>query len=152
MINLKPITENNVLKVCELSDTLSENHKKMVKTNALSIAQAYTDKYALPRAIYNDDELVGFIMMYYGPDDEKPDEDIAYLWRFMVATDFQGRGFGRDALKIIFDEVKQKGIDVLYASCAQGEGSPLEFYKSVGFVETGDMNDDQVVIKVNLND
>ena len=151
MIKLKPITKDNVYPICQLSKTLSDNHKRMVADNATSLAQAYVTPKAEPRAIYDEDQLIGFIMMHYGPEDGETDsKDMAYLWRFMIASKDHGKGYGKAVLNMIFDEVKARGYDELITSCGQGEGSPLMFYKSLGFVETGDIEDNEIVLKVIL--
>ncbi|MCK8058489.1 MULTISPECIES: N-acetyltransferase [unclassified Fusibacter] len=151
MIRFEKITTKNVYTVCQLSRTLSDNHKKMVADNAYSLAQAYVTPKAEPRAIYKDDQPVGFIMMHYGIEDDEPGgEDQAYLWRLMIATEHHGKGYGKAAMQIVFDEVIKHGYSELITSCGQGEGSPLEFYKTLGFEETGDIEHNELVLKVKL--
>lgn len=57
-VSLRVITEETVRAICKLSDSLSAAHKKMVASNADSIAQAYFEVHAWFRAIYADDEPV----------------------------------------------------------------------------------------------
>ena len=64
MIELKEITYNNLKAVIKLSDTLSEQDKKHVVPNVVSLAEAYLNyDIAWPRAIIVDDVVVGFVML-----------------------------------------------------------------------------------------
>ena len=149
MVELKAITKDNVWKVCLLSKTLEDKHRRMVADNSFSLAEAYVNEDAEPRAIYNDDTLIGFIMITYG-ENRDDSYDMPDLWRFMIAKEFQGKGYGKIALKIVFEEVKEKGYKVLYTSSGLGEGSPLEFYKNLGFTDTGVVEDNELSLKIDL--
>ena len=80
-VSLREITADTVVTICRLSDTLVAPQKRMVAPNALSIAQAHFSQHAWFRAIYAEDEPVGFIMLY-----DNPDEPTYFLWRLMVAA------------------------------------------------------------------
>jgi diamine N-acetyltransferase len=149
-VSLREVTQETVRAVCNLSDTLSEAQKRMVAPNAVSIAQAYFNKHAWFRAVYADETLVGFIMLYIGSDDDHPDEMEYFLWRFMIAGPFQRYGFGKKAIQIILDHVKQQGASVLGVSCGEGEGSPIGFYQKLGFTLTGEKSGDEIVLEMKL--
>lgn len=152
-VSLREVTSDTVVKVIKLSDTLSEEHKKCVAPNAVSMAQARYSEYAWERAIYADDELVGFIMFWINPEGEKDDSGnicTAYLWRFMIGGEYQGKGYGKKALEIMFDKLRTEGHKELYVSYVPSEQGPEEFYKRLGFVDTGDMDGDEVVAKIVL--
>jgi len=152
-VTLKEINSETVRKVIKLSDTLSEEHKKCVAPNVVSIAQARYDQYAWERAIYADEEIVGFIMFWINPD-AKPEENgelcTAYLWRFMIGGEYQGKGYGKKALEIMFDKLKSEGHEHLYVSYVPCEKGPKDFYKNLGFIDTGEMDGDEVVAKKKL--
>jgi len=149
IVTLREITEETVRPICALSDTLSPAHKKMVADNAISIAEAHFSPYAWFRAIYADETPVGFIMIYIGPEDEEKDKlnTVHFLWRLMVAAPYQGKGYGRRAIELLIDKVKADGATELLVSCGEGEGSPEEFYRTLGFERTGEVLDDEVVMK-----
>jgi len=51
---------------------------------------------------------------------------------------YQGRGYGRKALKLVIQYLKDtSNANTLHTSCREGKGSPRDFYKKVGFKETG---------------
>ena len=148
-VTLREITEKTVRPICALSDTLSPAHKRMVADNAVSIAEAHFSPYAWFRAIYADETPAGFIMIYIGPEDEEQGKlnTVYFLWRLMVAAPYQGKGYGRRAVELLIDKVKAEGATELLVSCGEGEGSPEEFYRSLGFERTGEVLDDEVVMK-----
>ena len=102
-VSLQPITEDTVWGVCQLSDTLTEPRKNFVATNAVSLAQAHFNKHAWFRAIYAGKAPVGFMMIV--DDDETPEY---FLWRFMIAEPYQGRGDGRQAIRRLVEYVKTR--------------------------------------------
>jgi diamine N-acetyltransferase len=144
------ITEETLLDALRLSSTLLENQNKAVASNAVSIAQAHYAKNAWFRAIYAGDEMVGFIMLDYTPIPELGEIKHASLWRFMIGGKYQNKGFGRDALLLLCDDLRERGYKRLLSSCVEGDYSPLEFYKKIGFVDTGEYDEDEKIIILDL--
>lgn len=64
IVTLRDITEETVIPICKLSDTLSAVQKTMVAPNAISIAQAHYNPHVWCRAIYADETPAGFLMLY----------------------------------------------------------------------------------------
>lgn len=142
-VTLREITEDTVVMVCRLSDTLIEPQKFMVAPNAISLAQALFSKKAWYRAVYAGKMLVGFVMLY--DDDEEPEY---FLWRFMVSRPCQGRGYGAQAIQRLVEYVKTRpNAKELGVSCGVGPSSPQEFYEKQGFVSTGEFHDGELVLK-----
>ncbi|MEI2300371.1 GNAT family N-acetyltransferase [Ensifer sp. MJa1] len=101
-VTFRRISALTVCDVCELSETLSNEQRNMVADNGTSIAEAHFSENAWFRAIYADEMLVGFIMLHEGSDwDDGIDCPGVYLWRFMIARPFQGRGFGKQAIALV---------------------------------------------------
>jgi len=42
------------------------------------------------------------------------------------------------------------GVEVLSTSAGQGDGSPITFYERCGFEHTGEMHDDEVLLRLRL--
>ena len=134
-IHFKQITAKTVRKICRLSDTLPAQQRKMVARNGDSIAQAHFSENAWFRAIYANETPIGFLMLQdYEEGNECPG---VYLWRLMIAYPYQGKGFGKKAMEILFEHLNAQGVPELYTSCSLGEGSPEFFYRKLGFVPTG---------------
>jgi len=148
-ISLKKITTKNLNQVFELSNTLSEYQQKCVAPNVYSIAQAYVNKKrAWPRAIYLGNKPIGFIMLALWDDDiPKEDNPAYYLWRFMIARDYQKKGYGSQTLDIIKEKCVKDGIKTLYTSCEMTGEQPYQFYINYGFTDTG-VNDGEQILKM----
>ena len=145
-VTLREITTDTVFGICLLSDTLTEPKKYFVAPNAISLAQAHFNKYAWFRAIYAGRAPVGFMMIVDDPD--KPEY---FLWRLMIAEPFHGRGYGRQAIQRLVEYVKTRpNAKELLVSCGQGEGSPEGFYLKQGFVPTGEMLHEEIVLRMTL--
>ena len=88
MIIFREITRENIDEVLALN--VDDNQKSYVSTNAESLAQAYVySDTAYPFAVYDDDIIVGFIMMgYYEA------KEYYTLWKLMIDKRYQNRGYG----------------------------------------------------------
>jgi diamine N-acetyltransferase len=147
-VSLREITAETVKTIIKLSDTLSPPQQNMVAANAVSIAQAHFNQFAWFRAIYADETPVGFIMIYDNP--EKPRY---FIWRLMVASPYQKMGFGRHAVEAVIEYVKSRpGAKELLVSCGEGKESPEGFYTRLGFTRTGEMWDEEIVMRLPLSD
>ena len=150
-IHFMRITAQTVGEICALSDTLTAAQRKMVADNAHSIAEAHFSEQAWMRAIYADETPIGFIMLHIGSDyNDGIDCPGVFLWRFMIARPYQGRGYGKRAMEKLFQHLESLGVPVLYTSCGLGEASPEGFYRSLGFTSTGDYYDDQPELVLKL--
>jgi len=150
-VSLEEITEETVVAIVRLS--VAESQKGFVAPNAVSLAQALFSKAAWYRAIYLGDEPVGFVMLHDASllDPPEPDPEIG-VWRFMVDERFQGRGVGREAMRQVIAHVRAKGgFKTLELSYVPGPGCPEPFYRSLGFLPTGRMEDDEIVLELPLD-
>ena len=132
MVSLKEITRDNIDEVLALK--VDEGQKSFVSTNADSLAQAYVySETAFPFAVYNDDILVGFIMMGYY-------EAKSYytLWKFMIDSRYQNKGYGRKALELGIKFLQDRfDVSEIYTGVVPGNTVAKKLYESVGFAETG---------------
>jgi diamine N-acetyltransferase len=143
-VTLREVTAETVRAVCALE--VAPAQRRYVAPNAVSIAQAHFEPKAWFRAVYADEEPVGFVMLH--EDTEKPEY---FLWRFMVAAEHQGKGYGRRALDLVVEHVRSlPGARVLGSSFVPGEQGPKAFYLRYGFVETGELDEGEHVIQLDL--
>lgn len=144
-VSLREVTAETVRDVCDLS--VAPGQEQFVAPNAVSIAEAYFCEQAWFRAVYADETPVGFVMLHDDP--RKPEY---YLWRFMIAGEHQGKGYGRRALEALISHVNDRPMaEVLLSSYVPGEGSPEGFYRGLGFEPTGEEDDGEIVIALPLN-
>jgi diamine N-acetyltransferase len=143
-VTLREVTSETVRAICRLE--VRPEQRGYVAPNAVSIAQAYFEPRAWFRAVYADETPAGFVMLHDDP--EKPEY---YLWRFMIDAEHQGRGYGRAALDLLVDYVRSRpGATELFSSYVPGDDGPGGFYLRYGFVETGEVEGDEVVIRLQL--
>ena len=150
MLELTEITYDNLNAVIKLSDTLSEQDKKHVAPNVVSLAEAYLNyDIAWPRAIVNGDVIVGFVML--GLDNyiaEEKDWPVYFLWRFMMGTEYQAKGYGKQTLDHLVQKCKEEGRKHPYVSSTRIDPMPYQMYINYGFVDTGLVDDGESVLKL----
>ena len=136
MVVLKEITRENFDEVLALS--VAEHQESYVSTVSVSLAQAYVYRdTAFPFAIYADEKPVGFIMLGYYESRKQ-----YTLWKFLIDKEHQGKGYGKEALKQgITYLTEQFGAKEIYTGVSLGNEAAKGLYKSVGFVETGLVED-----------
>jgi diamine N-acetyltransferase len=143
-VTLREITGETVRAVCRVE--VAPEQRGYVAPNAVSIAQAHFEPKAWFRAVYAGEEPVGFVMLF--EDTEKPEY---YLWRFMVAAEHQGKGYGKRALDLVVERVRGlPGATELLSSYVRGEHGPQGFYLGYGFEETGEVEEGEHVIRLAL--
>lgn len=143
-VTLREITGETVRAICGLE--VDPDQRGFVAPNAVSIAQAHFEPNAWFRAVYAGEEPVGFVMLF--EDAETPEY---YLWRFMVAGEHQGLGYGKRALDLVVEHVRGlPGATELRSSYVRGERGPQGFYLGYGFEETGEIDEGEHVIRLAL--
>jgi diamine N-acetyltransferase len=152
VITLREVTQDNIFKVIQLWNTLDDSQKKSVAPNAVSLAQAYVNQErAWPRAIYLNEEPIGFVMMALHDDDiPEADQPAYFLWRFMIAKPYQSQGYGRLVIETLKQKAIQDGMKYLYVTCTMHEVMPYKFYINCGFEDTHEMDDDEQILKMAL--
>ncbi|WP_022927963.1 GNAT family N-acetyltransferase [Patulibacter americanus] len=135
-ISLVPVDRENVRPVCDL--VLAPGQETFVAPAATTVAEAAYEPDAWLRAIALDGVPVGVVLLVR----DAPDEPY-FLVRLMVDAAYQRRGIGAQAVALTLAHLRGlSGEDRLRTSCIPGEGSPLPFYRGLGFTETGEVDDD----------
>lgn len=132
MIHLEPVTKENLEAVLALRT--KEEQAGFVSTTAESLAQAYVyHETAFPFAVYNDQTVVGFIMMgYYG------EKQYYTLWKLLIDRDCQSRGYGKAALELGIAFLKDHfPVNGIYTGVLPENNAAKRLYQSVGFEDTG---------------
>jgi len=112
--------------------------KAYVAPVVVSIAEAYVTPTAWPRLIVDGDEVVGFVMATWDPDNDTP-EFRGGIWRLNVAEEAKGRGVGRFAVEQIREEARRRGYDKITVLWDPSEDGPERFYLKLGFERTGEL-------------
>jgi len=149
-VTLREVTSQNLGAVLALE--VFDEQRNFVASNARSIAQAHFYKEAWFRAIYADDVPVGFLMLHdENLRDEVRQNDYYFLWRLMIDKRHQKLGFGRQAVRLLIEHVKQRpNAKTLLSSFRSGQNSPEGFYTKLGFKRTGHEHDGEIEIGLGL--
>jgi diamine N-acetyltransferase len=145
-VTLREITQDTVIAVTKLS--VHPGQQSFVASNAVSLAQALFSDEAWYRAIYADEELVGFVML----SDETlkvnpPAEPNIGLWRLMIDAKHQRKNIGREVMRLVLQYVRSRpGVRYFYTSYVPEPGGPGPFYLGLGFAPNGEVEDGEVVV------
>jgi diamine N-acetyltransferase len=148
VVSLRALSESNRQVVEALR--VSPNQTRFVSSVAQSLREAadHPDACALYWAVYSDDTPVGFVMI--ADEVRGPEYRPQYLWKFLIDERYQRQGFGTATLDLIVEYFRARSGVVLTASAGQGDGSPIAFYERYGFERTGEVSDDEVLLRLRL--
>ena len=160
MIRLERISGNNVWEILKLR--VSENQRSFVAPNDISIIEAYIAQnengHAFPFGIYDHETPVGFCMIGYDVDDSWTDAPAVAtknynVWRLMIDERYQGKGFGKEAMKQILDFIRTGpcgSAEKCWLSYEPENTAAKELYRSFGFRETGDRDGNEIIAILDL--
>ena len=142
---LRKIDESNFIECFNLK--LGENQDKFVSHPIRSLAQAYVYyNQCTPFAIYKEDIMVGYVMVIYDYDDETYN-----IWHIMIDEKYQNNGYGTKALELCIDYIKSKPFgksNDIILTCNIENYNASYIYKKLGFKETGDIDDNEITMKL----
>ena len=151
-MNLELRTIDDTNKDAVESLEVADSQKQYIAPNKRSLETAASEEHrevARPFAICADGEIVGFAMFAFDLASSDPD-DRYWLWRFMIDKDLQGKGYGSAALEKIIAYFRRNGADHILLSTKPANTAALSLYHKYRFVETGEMNEDEIVLRLSL--
>jgi diamine N-acetyltransferase len=153
-VSFREITDQNREAVLALR--IAASQEGYVSSVEDSLAEALESPEGNPwyRAIYVEDQPVGFVMLSW---DVTPDPPRIigpwFLWKLLIDERHQGRGCGCEAVKLVADIARDHGASELLTSYVAGDGSPEPFYRKLGFVPTGEQDETgEIVLTLPLHD
>ena len=148
MVQFRKITEENFDAVIKMKRPEGEN---FVASNAVSLAQAWlyrNDGDVFPFAIYDDDTIVGFMLL-----EEDMEQARLDLWRIMLSPEQEGKGYGTAAVKLMIQYAKDSGrYRSIYLLCAPENHIARHIYDKLGFQPTGEICYGDVQMKLDLGE
>ncbi|WP_340025687.1 GNAT family N-acetyltransferase [Paenibacillus sp. FSL K6-1096] len=140
-IQLHMITPELEQECIQLS--VSAGQLGLVASNADSLVHATNEPTSVPYGIFNDEEMVGFILF----DNERYTDGYYWILRFMIDAGFQGKGYGRAAIKEVIKMLStREDCTQIRVSHKPHNLTASKLYKSVGFTETGELEDNGDII------
>ncbi|MBE5889435.1 MAG: GNAT family N-acetyltransferase [Lachnospiraceae bacterium] len=160
MLRLEKVNGANVWDILKLS--VNDEQKDFVASNEVSIVEAYTaitaNGFAFPFGIYDDDILVGFVMVGFDTDDYWDDAPAIAkgnynFWRLMIDKKYQHKGYGKKTVELALDFIRTfpcGKAEYCWLSYEPENTVAKELYLSFGFKETGDMDGEEAIAILKL--
>ena len=99
-----------------------------------------------PLAVTSGDEIVGFAMWAVDPDDRS-----GWIGGLVVGRERQRKGYGRAAVLALLERLhREQGCSSAALSYAAENGPARALYRSLGFSETGEREDDELVARLSF--
>jgi diamine N-acetyltransferase len=132
-IRLVEIDSENWYECCGLE--LTEEQAEYMESNAVSIAQTKFEPTLKAFAIYSDKKMTGFLMF----NSVKEELDGYWIYRIMVDCSSQGKGIGKEATKLMIEEVaKLPDAEKIVVGYHPDNKAAHQLYASLGFIDEGD--------------
>lgn len=143
-VTLKEIDRDNWRQVTRLK--VAPEQESFVAPNVYSLAEASVYPDHVPLAVYDDDTMVGFVMYTLDPDDGN-----YWIFRVMVDASHQGRGYGRAAMEQTIRRIRERhNPPFILLSYVEGNEAAAKFYAGLGFEQTGEIVDREVIVRLQL--
>ena len=125
----------------------AEGQDRFVNTTAYYLALChYGDQGWQPLGIYLEDEVVGFAMWAVDPADQSH-----WIGGLIIDRNHQGRGVGRAAMRALIRWLESKPRCKQIALSYHPENPVARrLYRNLGFTETSEMEDDELVARLNV--
>ncbi|GAB0166816.1 GNAT family N-acetyltransferase [Lysinibacillus sp. CTST325] len=132
MISIRSIDQSNWEACIQLKP--KQEQEGFIASNLYSIAESKFLSHMKIKAIYCEEILIGFAM--YGIDS---DDGNYWIYRFMIDEQFQGRGHGKSAMKLIIEDIQSSAdhTDVIWLGYQPENEQGRKLYARVGFEESG---------------
>ncbi len=142
-ISFREITQENFFTCMRLS---VRDDQPFVASNAFSVAESKLFPDWITRAVYHEDEMVGFVM--YSMNYEKSE---LYLCRFMIDQKHQGKGYGKATLELLKEiAMNDEKIRKMTLSTNPENANGIRIYEKFGFVDMKYKEDDEEVFSLDL--
>ena len=149
VVSLQPITGSNrdALEALRVSPA----QRRFVSGVSESLRQAaeHPRARAIPWGVYAKHTPVGFVMI--ADEVDGPPYIPHYLWKLLIDERHQRKGYGTATLDLIVEYFRgRQGVEVIWTSAGQGEGSPIPFYERYGFEQTGELEENEVKLRLTI--
>ena len=145
-VTLQSITRDNWRECARMRVEASQVH--FVASNLFSLAQAKYEPECVPLAVFSLEQMVGFVM--YKPEDH----GLAKIWfieRVMIGEGHQKKGYGRAAMTALIARLRsQTGYNAILISFVPGNTVAQKLYSDLGFKDTGEIEEGELVYRLGL--
>lgn len=154
MFEVRPVTKENWKELIALK--VRDDQKHFVASNLYSIAEAqfgedlpgegHWDMF--PYGMYDENVPVGFLMISFNYHYERFQ---GFIYRLMVDEKHQGKGYGKFGMNWILETYRANDrVKAVAISYEPNNEAARKLYASLGFIETGEMVDEEMLAVLSL--
>jgi len=141
-VTLHPVTKENWRSVCALQVT--DEQKAFVADPGYYLNLCHYGGVWHPLAVHLDGTVIGFLM--WAIDDS---DGSCWLGGILIDRRYQGKGFGRRAVELALEQLPDETGSTEFAlSYLPSNSAARELYLSLGFRETGEKEDEEIVARL----
>lgn len=144
-IMIRLIDDKNYKEILDLR--VAKGQESFIETTEECLKEASEDSRWEPVGIYDGDIPIGFAM--YGLFLQEGSKGRVWLDRFLIAEDYQGKGYGKASVKLLLHHLHRKyGYDKIYLSVYEANEGAIALYQKLGFTFNGelDINQEKVMV------
>lgn len=146
-VKIVELNAENWYDCCKLE--VSTEQKEYIESNAISIAQSKFEHTLKPYAIYAGEKVVGFLM-YNSVQEEL---DGYWIYRIMVDKEYQGKGIGKAATKLMISEMaKLPNARKIIVGYHPDNTEARNLYSSLGFIDKGNRFGKEMAVIKKVNE
>jgi diamine N-acetyltransferase len=142
-VTLHPVTRDNWREVAKLR--VAESQYEFVSKPCYYLALCCYDELWHPLAIYLGEQVIGFLMWAVDSTDGS-----CWLGGILIDQRYQQRGHGRGAIQAAIAMLAKEGGYQRFALSYLPDNPAKYLYHSLGFIETDEWEDDEVVARLSL--
>ena len=140
-VSLREIDERNRAAVLALQVAPEQERFVGSVQDALDDAVDYPQANPWYRAVYADEQPVGFVMLSWNVPPQPPDIiGPWFLWKILIDRNRRHLDYGTEAVRLIADLIRAEGATELLTSYVPEDGGPAGFYRRLGFTPTGEFD------------
>lgn len=127
---------------------VSEDQKSFVSDTCRIMARAYAfrEHRSVAKFIYNNETPIGMVMFY--DCEELGGYNLSQLF---IDNRYQRKGYGTQASDLVLQWMRQdRKYDKVYLCYIEGNEGAKVMYSKLGFQQTGERDEDEVVMVLNL--
>jgi diamine N-acetyltransferase len=145
-VSLRPVDQDNWRNVANLK--VSEFQREFVGEPSYYLALCCYGNDWHPLAICLDEQVIGFMMWATDPADSS-----CWLGGILIDQGMQRRGYGRQAVQAAITMLQKKyGCRRFALSYQPANLVAKHLYRKLGFIETNEWEDDEIVARLSLTE
>lgn len=147
-LTIENINKNNYKEVLNLK--VSKKQTNYIESVEECLKESKENHVYKPVAIYDDKRVIGFAM--YGLFLDEGEYGRVWLDRFLISSENQGRGYGKQAVKILLKHLyNEYKYNKIYLSVYENNKGAIALYSKLGFDFNGELDiNGEKVMAINL--